>query len=261
MRGRLPCTLGPHAEELLQHVYCLHLRIRPHAHLASVNSHPEAYHFGTSVYVMPDEALELLHQIWHQPIDPMNPDEGYRPVICLSYGDNEGIAQVGRANFDFIPTNITTTIAVIDAQALEVQAKITSSVDATLEYLLVIFKITPFDAGNGGNATMYSTILAFLSALREEIYGDSISNPRARPEQKGPSASKPAQAVIQRLMEIPTLAPPFGVTTYCSRCSSFSHMHAECPSMDIVCSKCARSNMMWRQRSAATHTDGLCIYH
>jgi hypothetical protein len=211
----LPCPPGPHAEGLLQHVYCLHLRIRPHAHLSSSNSNPEAYHFGTSVYVMSDEALELLRQIRHQPLDPMEPDEGYRPVICLSFGDNEGITRVRRADFEFIPANITTTIAVINAREIAVQVKITSSADATLDYLLAIFRITPFDTGNDGNAGIYSTILAFLSVLREEIYGDRKSNPRAKPGQKGLLASKTAQSVIQRLMEIPTPAPPFGVTTYC----------------------------------------------
>jgi hypothetical protein len=138
---------------------------------------------------MSDEALELLRQIWHQPLDPMEPDLGYRPVICLSFGDNEGIARVRRADFEFFPANITTTIAVINAQEIAVQVKITSSADATLDYLLAISRITPFDTGNGGNAAIYSTILAFLSVLREEIYGDRISNPRTKPGEKGLSVS------------------------------------------------------------------------
>jgi ribosomal protein S27AE len=256
----LPLSPGPHAEELLQNVYCIHLRIRSHAHLSSPDSNPDAYHFGTSIYVTHAEALEMLDQIWHQPIDHLRLEEGFRPVICLSYRDNEGVAKVRRADFDFIPADITTTIAVLNVQNIAFQAKITSSPDATLEYLLPIFKIKPYDTGNGGNAAMYSTVIALLSVLRDEIYG-AKQNPRAKPGQKGLSASKPAQDVMQWLMERPTPAPPFGATTYCWRCGSFMHAHAECPNTDIVCGKCERSNAQWRQKSAWTHREGLCVYH
>lgn len=254
-----PCPPGPHAEDLLAHMWSLHLRIRSQAHLPSPNGDPDAFHFGCSVFVTHEEATELLHQVWHQSIDPTRPEEGYRPVICLSYGDNDAIGKIRNNDFEFVSTRMRTTIASLNAQNIAVQAKITSKSDATIEYLLPIFKITPIDVDNAGNAATYITILAFLSVLRDELYG-SDTNPRAKPGQKGISSSKSAQSVMQWLMERPTPAPPFGVTTYCWRCSSFIHTAAECPNTDFVCSKCLASKAKWRQENAATHKEGLCIF-
>jgi hypothetical protein len=83
--------------------------------------------------------------------------------------------------------NMDTTVAVLDAQIIAVQAKITSKQDAPIEYILPIFKITPFHVGNAGNAATYITIIAFLSVLRDQLYG-AESNPRAKPGQTGISA-------------------------------------------------------------------------
>jgi hypothetical protein len=256
----LPCTPGPHAEDLLKHVWSIHLRIQSHAHLPSANSgSAEAFHFGTSVFVTHDEAMDLLDQIWHQPLDPTKLHRGYRPIIFLSFGDNDALGKIRNTAFDFIPGKIDTTVVALNAQDIAVQAKITGSQDATLNYILPIFKITPFDTDNAGNAATYTIIVAFLSVLRAEVYG-SDSNPKAKPGMLGLSSAKPAQDVMQWLMERPTPAPPFGATTYCSRCSSFAHMANECPNTDFVCSKCLASKVKWRQENAKTHMEGLCIF-
>jgi hypothetical protein len=210
----LPCPPGPHAEDLLEHVWSMHLRMRSHAHLPSIDASPDAFHFGYSIFATHDEALDLLQQIWHQPMYATRLDRGYRPIICLAYGNNDMLGKVRNADFNFEPARLDTTVAVINAQDIAVQAKITSSKDASIEYILPIFKITPFDVGNAGNAATYITIIAFLSVLRDDVYG-AETNPRAKPGQRGISAAKPAQSIMQWLMERPTPAPPFGMTTYC----------------------------------------------
>ncbi|KAF1912173.1 hypothetical protein BDU57DRAFT_564862 [Ampelomyces quisqualis] len=254
-----PCPPGPHAEDLLAHVWSIHLRLRSNAHLPSTDASPCAFHFGSSVFVTHSEAAQLLHQVWHQPIDAMDLSKGDRPIICLSYGDNDALGRVRTGDVDFTPNKIATTIAVLNAQDIAIQARITSSKSATIDYILPIFKITPYHVSNAGNAATYITVLAFLSVLRDEIYG-AESNPRAKPGRWGISSTKPAQNVMQWLMERPTPAPPFGVTTYCSRCSSFVHSAWECPNTDFVCTKCSASQAKWRQENAATHMEGLCVF-
>lgn len=242
----------------------MHYRIRENSHLSTSKEDPtEAdqppFHFGYSVYVTLEDAMDLLQQIWHQPIDPMKLEKGNRPVICLSFGNNEALNKTRHVDFDFSPTEIGTTVAMLDAQNIAVQAKITSSGDASIGYLLKIFQIRPYHEHNAGNAAMYVTALAFLSVLRKELYG-SEANPKAIPGQRGISSTKTASKVMQWLMDHPTPVPPFGVTTYCSRCSSFVHTADECPNTDFVCSKCLASKTKFRQESAVTHMEGLCIY-
>lgn len=84
--GLIDTFARAHAENYLSHVWSMHLRLRENVHIASINSDPEAYHFGTSVYVSKEEAMDFLHDIWHQPLDEENEDLGYRPVICLQHG-------------------------------------------------------------------------------------------------------------------------------------------------------------------------------
>jgi hypothetical protein len=254
-----PCPPGAHAEDLLTHVWSIHLRLRSHAHLPATNAIPEAFHFGISVFVTHIEALDLLYQIWHQPMDEACPDKGYRPVVCMVYGDNDALGKVRITDLNFVPAKMDTTVAVINAQNIAVQAKITSSSDATIEYILPIFKIEPIDVSNAGNAATYITIIGLLSVLRDDIYG-SESNPRAKPGQKGISTTKPAQSVMQWLMERPSPAPPLGVTVYCWRCGSMDHVAAECPHAGVVCAKCLASNANWRQENANTHLEGLCVF-
>jgi hypothetical protein len=254
-----PCPPGAHAEDLLAHVWSIHLRLRSQAYLPATDTNPEAFHFGISVFATHIEALDLLYQIWHQPMDDSSPDKGYRPVVCLTYGDNEALGKIRNTGFNFVPAKMDTTVAVINAQNIAVQAKITGSNDATIGYILPIFKIKPIDVGNAGNAATYITIIALLSVLRDDIYG-AVSNPRAKPGQKGISATKPAQSVMQWLMERPTPAPPFGVATYCWRCNSLDHMALKCPYEDLGCGKCLASKAEWRNENANTHVEGLCVF-
>jgi len=254
-----PCPPGAHAEDLLEHVWCLHLRIRSNAHLPLDDASPDAFHFGTSVFVTYDEALDLLHHIWHQPMNDDRPDKGYRPIIYLSHGDNDALGKVRNIDCDFVPGQKDTTIATLNAQDIAVHTKITSKSDAAIEYLLPIFKIIPFHAGNAGNAAIYTTVIAFLSALRNEVY-QSDDNPKARPGQKGPSSAKSAMTVVQGLMARPTPPPPFGVLIYCCKCSSYLHFAAVCPNTDFVCTKCLGSKTDWRVQNAQTHMEGLCVF-
>ncbi|KAH8722785.1 hypothetical protein GQ44DRAFT_657657 [Phaeosphaeriaceae sp. PMI808] len=256
----LPCPPGPHAEDLFNNMWSLHLRIKPHMHLPSTfNADPNAFHYGTSIYVTHVEALDLLYQIWHQPMDDARPEKGFCPILCLTFGDNDALGKVRNADFNFTPIKMDTTVAILNAQDIAVQAKITRSHDATMDYILHIFGIRPIDTANAGNAATYTNIIAFLSVLRKELYGGE-ENIKAKPGRKGISASKSAQSVIQRLMERPTPAPPYGVTVYCSKCSSFGHAAMDCPNTDFICSKCLRSSVKWRQENAVTHMEGLCVF-
>lgn len=99
-----PCPPGPHAEDLLRRVWSLHLRLRSHAHLPADNASPDAFHFGSSVFVTHQEAMDLLHQIWHQPMNSSRPENGYRPIICISYSDNDALGKIRVADFEFMPS-------------------------------------------------------------------------------------------------------------------------------------------------------------
>ncbi|KAF1935421.1 hypothetical protein EJ02DRAFT_439251 [Clathrospora elynae] len=232
-RGQ-PIMVGPHAEDLLRKVWSFHLILRPHAHLDfTTGSSLAAFHFGTTIYVSQEEALDLLHQIWHQPMDEADLTKGMRPIVYMSFDDNDGLAKMRKAAFDFTPSSLSSTVAVLDAQNIPVQAKITRSQTASYDYLLKQFKITAFDVGNSGNAAMYATIIAILSALRFEIYG-SNGNKVSKPGRTGQSSSKAAHSVVQSLMEWPTPPPPWGVTTYCWRCGIGEHRYEECPNTDLT---------------------------
>ncbi|KAH9876540.1 hypothetical protein J1614_003671 [Plenodomus biglobosus] len=247
---------GPQAENILNKVWSLDLRIRGHAHLPTATDESGVFHFGTTVYVTKEEALKLLHQIWHQPLDEAN---GMRPIIYVHFGNNDGIGRMRKDDFDFDPSRFATTVATLDAQNIPAQANITRHTDASLEYLLRQFRIKAFHEGNAGNAAMYTMVVAILSALRKELYA-STENPRAVPGQKGLSSSKSASSVMQWLMERPTPPPPFGITMYCWRCGSVAHEFGECPNADLACGKCAKSILAWRRENAGSHIDGLCIF-
>jgi hypothetical protein len=203
----------------------------------SIRSHskgdPDKFHFGGTVFVTPDEALAMLHNIWHQPIDEAQPELGCRPIIYLSFGDNDGLSKLRRDSFDFVPSQINTTIAVMDAQVIAAQVSITRDQHAPIDYLLKQFGITLHDRENTGNAAAYTTIVAMLSALRADLYHDPSSNPKGRPGQRGKSSSKPAQDVIQAMMERPTPNPPYGTQTYCHRCGSYEHFFESCEETDL----------------------------
>ncbi|KAH9879564.1 hypothetical protein IAQ61_001382 [Plenodomus lingam] len=247
---------GPQAENILNRIWSLHLRIRSHAHLPTTNGHAQAFHFGTTVYVTKEEALDLLHQIWHQ---PSGEADGLRPIIYMYFGNNDGLGKMRKAQFDFDPSSLPTTIATLDAQIIPAQAHITRHSDAALEYLMLQFKIKTFHVENAGNAAMYATVVAILASLRQELYA-SAQNPRAQVGQKGMSSSKSASRVMQGLMEGPTPPPPFGVTRYCWRCGSGMHEYVECSAYDLACGKCEKSVLAWRRENAGSHVDGLCIY-
>lgn len=256
----MPCPPGAHAEDLLEHVWCMHLRICSSGHLPSAEACPDSFHFGTSVFVTYEQAQDMLHQIWHQPMDDAHPSKSFRPIICLTYGENDPLGKIRKVDPDFVPLTTDTTIAVVNAQYTAVQAKITSRQDASVEYVLPIFKMLPFHHNNAGNAALYITVIAFLSALRYDLY-QSEANPRARPGQKGISSTKSAQSVMQSLMERPTPAPPFGVTVYCCRCSSYLHVAEDCPYTYILCGKCETSKAEWRRDNATSHVEGLCVFN
>ncbi|KNG50778.1 sugar transporter-like protein [Stemphylium lycopersici] len=205
-----PVMAGPHAEDLLRKVWCLHLVIRETVHLDSTPYVLDPFHFGTTVYVSQDEALSLLHEIWHQPMDSSNPQSGFRPVIYMFFGANDGISRTRKPAFDFDPTTVDTTVATLDAQIIPQQTKITRHADAALTYLLAQFKILCHHPDNSGNAAMYATIAAFLSALRLEFYS-AIDNAAAKPGRTGQSSSKAAADVVQGLMNWPTPPPPGSV--------------------------------------------------
>jgi hypothetical protein len=257
-RGQ-PMMSGPHAEDLLRHVWCLHLVIRPHAHLDSETASIDTYHFGSTVYVSKEETLDLLHQIWHQPMDPRNVEKGLRPIVYLSFDSNDSVGKMRKPAFDFDPATFTTTVATLDAQIIPQQTKITRHSDATFEYLLQQFKITAYHSDNAGNAAMYATIIAVLSALRFEVYG-SQDNRVAKPGRTGQSSCKSAQTVVHSLMEWPTPAPPFGVAVYCWRCGNSAHAFRACHNDDLSCGRCEKSMHQWRRDNAGSHIEGLCVF-
>lgn len=129
---------------------------------------------------VPEEALFLLQQIWHQPIDEQNEDSGYQPIIYMSFGSNSSISKVRKTAFDFDPFLLDTTVASLDAQITPQQSKIARYADAGFAYLLKQFNVPVYHPDNSGNASMYATIVAILSALHFELYG-SLQNAKAKP--------------------------------------------------------------------------------
>jgi len=254
-----PVMAGPHAEDLLRKVRCLHLVIRETAHLDFTPTCLDPFHFGATVYVSQEEALSLLHEMWHQPMDPQTPHSGFRPVIYMSFGANHGISKMRKPAFDFDPTAIDTTVATLDAQIKSQQTKITRHADATLAYLIPQFKIPCHHPENSGNPAMCATIVAVLSALRFELYS-AIDNAAAKPGRTGQSSSKAAADVVQGLMGWPTPAPPVGVSVYCWRCGSIEHAFVACGNGDLRCARCEEAVQAWRRENAGTHTEGLCSF-
>lgn len=254
-----PSMAGPHAENLLRQVWSLHLIIRSHAHLESATDNLLAFHFGTTVFVSREEALDLLHQIWHQPMDEKDSSKGFRPIVYMSFGSNDSIAKTRKTRFDFQPASIDTTVAVLDAQLIPAQAKMTRDFTAPFPYLLKQFRITSFHPENSGNAAMYATIVAILSVLRFELYAATV-NSVGKPGRTGQSSSKDAQEVVKSLMDWPTPAPPLGMEVYCWKCGSGQHGFSECPNEDLTCSRCEVSAHMWRRENASTHMEGTCAF-
>jgi len=254
-----PIMAGPHAEDLLRQVWCLHLVIRSTAHLDSTDTGLDPFHFGTTVYVSQEEALSLLQQIWRQPMDEQNEDAGYRPIIYMSFGSNSSISKARKVTFDFDPTPLDTTVASLDAQIIPQQSKITRHADADFAYLLKQFNIPVYHSDNSGNAAMYATIVAILSTLRFELYG-SLQNAKAKPGRVGQSSSKSAMFVVQSLMNWPTPAPPVGVEVFCWRCGSYEHGFMECHNTDLKCRRCECAVQEWRRKNAGTHMDGSCAF-
>ena len=250
---------GPHAEDLLRQVWSLHLVIRSTAHLDSTPTGLDPFHFGTTVYVSHEEALNLLQQIWHQPMNEKKAASGFRPIVYMSFGANDSISKMRKTAFDFDPSSIVTTIATLDAQVIPQQAKITRHADASLTYLLQQFKIPVHHPQNSGNAAMYATIIATLSAIRFEIYSCPV-NKVAKPGQTGQSSCKSAESVVQGLMNWPTPAPPIGVRVYCWRCGIESHDFVDCLDVNLRCSKCEGATQPWRRDNAGTHVEGSCTF-
>jgi hypothetical protein len=225
--GLIDALAGPHAENYLSHVWCMQLRLREQAHLSGGNGDPNAYHFGTSVFASKEEVADFLTQIWHQPMDEEDPELGYRPVICIQHGSSYG-QRASWEELGFDPHKMDTTIAMLDSQVIAEQSKLTRNPYAEIDYILSQFKIQPFDSSNCGNAAAYITISSILCALRKHLY-QSPQNPKYKPGEHGQSASKPAQVVVNELMERPTPAPPVGTEVYCPRCGSYQHLGSECP--------------------------------
>ncbi|CAN9152915.1 unnamed protein product [Alternaria alternata] len=250
---------GPHAEDLLRQVWSLHLVIRSTAHLDSTPTGLDPFHFGTTVYVSHEEALNLLQQIWHQPMNEKKAASGFRPIVYMSFGANDSISKMRKTAFDFDPSSIVTTIATLDAQVIPQQAKITRHADASLTYLLQQFKIPVHHPQNSGNAAMYATIIATLSAIRFEIYSCPV-NKVAKPGQTGQSSCKSAESMVQGLMNWPTPAPPIGVGVYCWRCGTESHEFVDCLDVNLRCSKCEGATQPWRRDNAGTHVEGSCTF-
>ncbi|KAF9729622.1 hypothetical protein PMIN01_12486 [Paraphaeosphaeria minitans] len=225
--GLIDTSAGAHAENYLSHVCSMHLRLRENAHVPSTNNDPNVYRFGTSAYVSKEELVDFLHEIWHQPLDEENPKLGYRPIICLQHGNAHGHRATWQ-ELGFDPMKMDTNIAMIDSQIIAQQSKLTRNPYAEIEYILDQFNIQPCDSTNCGNAAVYITISSVLCALRKDLY-QSPQNPKSKPGEYGQSASKTAQAVVNKRMERPTPAPPIGTEGYCLRCKSDRHCFAECP--------------------------------
>jgi hypothetical protein len=211
------------------------------------------------MYVSQEEALELLHQIWHQPMDEERAASGFRPIVYMTFGANDSVSKMRKTTFDFNPSSLDTTVATLDAQIIPQQAKITRHADASFSYLLQQFRIPVHHPENSGNAAMYATMIATLSALRFELYS-APENKVAKPGQTGQSRCKSAESLVQSLMDWPTPAPPIGVRMYCWRCGSVTHAFVEYPNEDMKCSKYEVSVQEWRRKNAGTHTEWLCAF-
>jgi len=252
------CPPGPHAEDMLKHVWFMHLRIMPHAHLPTPHHEGDAFDFGTSVFVTLEEAHDMLGAIWNQYMDDERPDLGLRPIIYMSFADNDSLNKM-RKHFDFDPEKVGTTVATLDAQTVAEQSRIPRQDCEHVEDIMRYFNIEMRSPDNSGNAAAYIAIAAFLSTLRGDLY-QHVDNPDALPGQWGQSFSKSAQDVVDHLIEYPTGEPPFGITMYCWRCGSRGHMYDKCPETDFICSKCTKSDQGWRRANAGTHKEGLCIF-
>ncbi|PVH95654.1 hypothetical protein DM02DRAFT_536896 [Periconia macrospinosa] len=252
---------GPHGENVLKDVRFLHLRFREQASGQLPNgADPTKFHFGTTAFVDSKEARSLLSQIWYQPMDESNPAAGFRPVICLMAANDKPTTPTDNVNFN--PAAIGTTVAVLDPEIVAVQSAVASfpclPVDKILEQH---FSITANHPDNTGNQAAYLMIMVVLAALRHELYHDPQLNIRDIPGQYGQSSSKPAQDVVNYLMDHESPEPPVGTIVYCPRCASSDHLVMDCPETFVLCSKCRYAyDQTWRIPNAITHKDEACSY-
>ncbi|KAK3214940.1 hypothetical protein GRF29_19g1749588 [Pseudopithomyces chartarum] len=234
--------------------------LQEYAHLPASTADPDAFHFGTSVFASKEELKYFLTQIWQQPIDEEKPELGFRPIVCLEYGNGSGSVSAAMwKEIGFDPAKMDNTIAMLDGQVIAEQAKITRNQFATIDYLLAQFQISPHACDHAGNTAAYVIIVAMLCALRKHLY-QSTQNEKSKPGQHGQSTSVAAQVVVNRLMERPTPAPPTGVEIYCHRCGSHEHKFRQCINTDFICNGCLLSPVSWKRDNAASHKEGLCIF-
>lgn len=251
---------GPHAQNYLETTWFMHTRLQEYAHLPASTADPDAFHFGTSVFASKEELKYFLTQIWQQPIDDEKPELGFRPIVCLEYGNGSGSVSAAMwKEIGFDPAKMDNTIAMLDGQVIAEQAKITRNQFATIDYLLAQFQISPHACDHAGNTAAYVIIVAMLCALRKHLY-QSTQNEKSKPGQHGQSTSVAAQVVVNRLMERPTPAPPTGVEIYCHRCGSHEHKFRQCINTDFICNGCLLSPVSWKRDNAASHKEGLCIF-
>lgn len=177
---------GVHAENILTDIRVAHARIIPHAHLMNKYpgaGNPEAFHFGSTVFVNPEEARVALTNILARPSSE-SPNM-IRPVIFIGHAISSDFEQMVKT-FGIDLLELGSIVKVIDTQDLAKQANIKGSKgpNISLKDLLAHFNITGpnLNLHTAGNDIAYTMMLAILIALKKELYGDltSSGNPQVR---------------------------------------------------------------------------------
>ena len=172
LTGLIP---GVHAENILTDIRVAHARIIPHAHLINKfrgAGNPEDFHFGTTVFVSPEEASHALTNILARP-STESPNM-LRPVIFIGHAIDSDFEQMEKT-FGIDLLKLGSIVKVIDTQDLarEVGIHGAKGPNIGLKDLMAYFNImgSNLNLHTAGNDVAYTMMLAILIALQKELYG------------------------------------------------------------------------------------------
>ncbi|KAF2117338.1 hypothetical protein BDV96DRAFT_518310 [Lophiotrema nucula] len=259
LTGLIP---GVHAENILTDIRVAHARIIPHAHLMNKfpgAGNPEDFHFGTTVFVTPDEARHALTNILARP-STESPNM-LRPVIFIGHAIGSDFEQMEKT-FGIDLLKLGSIVKVIDTQDLARQVDIygPKGPNISLKDLLAHFNIMGSDINlhTAGNDVAYTMMLAILIALKKELYGSLTSSDNPQFNVHGRTIFQVVEAVKALGQANP--APMWGEALFCTRCDRNNHLRTHCFARDVFCTKCYNSGNGKRRGASQTHNTNRCLW-
>ncbi|KAF2250390.1 hypothetical protein BU26DRAFT_387166, partial [Trematosphaeria pertusa] len=220
-----------------------HARIMKNAHMVNGKKcagHPDRFEFGATKFVTMEEARRLLLDSFSH----SRGDGSLRPVIFIGHAvDNDVDSMKEHLGVDLNELGVIATALDTQAMATEL-GLVPESRLLSLKDLLAEFAIQEEYLHTAGNDIALTTIAAFLLTADHVAGSDFWRVAHNRSE----------VASLKSLLQSHP-APTQGITTFCTKCDSTSHMFAQC-SAAVSCTECAANSD--RSRFAHTHKTEKC---